>query len=415
MHDLAEISGLLVAEHEHAATTEAAAEPGALCCPVCAGRSIVPMLQIRAVPVFCNVLWPTREQALSAATADIALSACGDCGHVFNAAFDVTKVGYSAAYENSLHFSQHFSAYAASLAAHLVETYDIRNKDVIDVGCGRGDFLSILCSAGSNRGYGFDKSYAPNEQGPAKPDGLTFVRDFFGEQYAGYPCDLLCCRHVLEHIERPNEFVAGIRRALSTKRNVIVFFEVPNSANTLRDLGIWDLIYEHCSYFNSESLQRVFAHNGFTVLESRELYDGQFLGITCSLSANAAAPASERSPAPIIDCIDGFPQRFHDKLAHWQGVVSALERTNKRAVVWGGGSKGVTLLNLLRPACVAGVIDVNPRKHGRYIPGTGHEILPPSRLPEIKPDVVIIMNDVYRNEIIGELRAMGLAPEVLSA
>jgi hypothetical protein len=69
-------------------------------------------MEIRGVPVFCNVLWPTRASALSAETGDIELSLCSDCGHVFNSAFDAAKLEYNEAYENSLHFSQHFSSYA---------------------------------------------------------------------------------------------------------------------------------------------------------------------------------------------------------------------------------------------------------------------------------------------------------------
>ncbi|MFA5898209.1 MAG: class I SAM-dependent methyltransferase [Hyphomicrobium sp.] len=415
MHEKAdqncEAGGSSEDEASGTAATNTAAPVGA--CPVCEGTQTARLLDICDAPVFCNVLWPTEQQALEAATGDIALSYCRGCGHVFNSAFETSKTTYSAAYENSLHFSQHFSSYASGLARYLVDTYDVRHKDVIDVGCGRGDFLSVLCSVGDNRGYGFDKSYAPSEHGECTASQMTFVSDFYGPRYASYPCDLLSCRHVLEHIEQPNAFLDEIRSATEDKRDVVMFFEVPNAAYTLRDLGIWDLIYEHCSYYSANSLQHLFARHGFPIARISELYDGQFLGIECAPNGGAAVACVPTNDA-VEDC-QTFPARYKEKLAHWRTVMGDLAEQGLRAVVWGAGSKGVTFLNLLRPSAVDCVVDLNPRKHGRFVPGTGQEVVAPERLLSIKPDVVIVMNAVYANEISSALAAMGLSPQLLLA
>jgi SAM-dependent methyltransferase len=402
-------------EHDLPADTpEAADQRRSPHCPVCAGAAVHVFLEIRDVPVFCNVLALTRAEAVAAATGDIELALCSDCGHVFNTAFDAAKLEYNPAYENSLHFSQHFSKYAEDLAHRLIDTYGIRGKDVIDVGCGRGDFLSLLCRAGNNRGYGFDKSYAPDGNGSAAPGNPTFIRDFYGPEYASYPCDLLSCRHVLEHIEQPVAFVADIRHSLDAKPGSVVFFEVPNAAYTLRDLGIWDLIYEHCSYFSGSSLTRLFSDTGFAVRRVAELYDGQFIGIECT-PGTAISAAATVDPHEVLECVERFPERYARKLDNWRGVTDELQRSGRRAVIWGGGSKGVTFLNLLKPSAVVGVVDLNPRKHGRFVPGTGHEVVSPDRLREIRPDVVIVMNEVYKDEIRKDLRARGLTPELLVA
>jgi hypothetical protein len=402
-------------EHEPRADVERAERglrlaPG---CPVCASAAVSRFIEVRGVPVFCNVLWSTRAQAMSAATGDIELSLCSNCGHVFNSAFEAGKVDYTEAYENSLHFSAHFSSYAEHLAHRLIDTYGIREKDVIDVGCGRGDFLSLLCKTGNNRGYGFDKGYA-SDHGQSASENPTFIREFYGEQFANYPCDLLCCRHVLEHIEQPGPFISGIRNTLAAKKTAVVFFEVPNAAYTLRDLGIWDLIYEHCSYFCDASLHRLFSRYGFTIQRISELYDGQFIGIECTPGSANPAPA-DVDPHEVLECADRFPERYARKLDYWRGVADELQCSEQRAVIWGGGSKGVTFLNLLKPSAVVGVVDLNPRKHGRFVPGTGHEVISPERLPEIMPDVVIVMNEVYKDEIREDLNARGLTPELLIA
>jgi hypothetical protein len=219
---------------------------------------------------------------------------------------------------------------------------------------------------------------------------------------------------VLEHVDDPVAFVAGIRRSLDAKPDAVVFFEVPNAAYTLRDLGIWDLIYEHCSYFGGCSLTRLFSANGFTVQRVAELYDGQFIGIECT-PGPAQAAAAGADPRAVQACVERFPDRYARKLNHWRGVIDELQKSKRRAVIWGGGSKGVTFLNLLQPSAVVGVVDLNPRKHGRFVPGTGHEVISPESLRAIGPEVVIVMNDVYKDEIRRDLNARGLEPELLVA
>jgi SAM-dependent methyltransferase len=322
---------------------------------------------------------------------------------------------YTEAYENSLHFSQHFNAYAERLAKHLVDSYDIRGKDVIDIGCGKGDFLALVCKAGGNRGLGFDKSYDPAEATHDKEANLTFIQDFYGEQYAHCDVDLLSCRHVLEHIEDPIAFLRSIRATIAGKPDVVVFFEVPNAMYTLRDLGIWDLIYEHCSYFSASSLTRLFTSNGFAIKNVCELYDGQFLGVECVPAEPGTSAFAPPDMAELRTGATQFAERYRSKVQHWKAVDAELERTGKRAVIWGGGSKGVTFLNVLKPKAVQAVVDLNPRKHGRYVGGTGHQVVSPDDLVALKPDVIIIMNEVYKDEISADVRRRGLSPEFMVA
>ena len=82
-------------------------------------------------------------------------------------------------------------------------------------------------------------------------------------------------------------------------------------------------------------------------------------------------------------------------------------------VTWGGGSKGVTFLNTLRdPSPVRAVVDLNPRKAGKFVPGTGQEIVSPEALRQISPDAVIVMNPIYVDEITEHVRSLGLKGEI---
>ena len=388
-------------------------------CTACGASTIRSFVHIANVPIHCNLLWPNRDAALTAPRGEITLAFCEACGHVFNRTFDPVLMEYTQAYENSLHFSPRFQQYADALAVRLVERYGIRNKDVIDVGCGKGDFLAMVCEHGNNRGFGFDPSYVPENMAPEKAARMTIVQDFYSSKYAGTKADLITCRHVLEHIRQPREFVRNVRETVGERMNTIVFFEVPNVMYTLKDLGIWDLIYEHCSYFSVPSLREVFRACGFTVKELHELYEGQFLGID-TVAASRAGTGLDPATREDVRVVDGFVRTFSDeyaaKVTLWKGRLHTWNAAKKKVAVWGGGSKGVTFLNVLQPGETVGcMVDINPRKQGMFVSGTGQAVVGPEYLKTYKPDVVIIMNPVYREEIAAQLAGLGVSAEVLIA
>jgi SAM-dependent methyltransferase len=373
------------------------------------------LVDIREVPVHCNVLLPTREAALAAPRGAISLEFCTECAHVFNADFDPAPMSYTQAYENSLHFSPRFQAYAEELADSLITRYGLSGKSLIDIGCGKGDFLALMCERGDNRGYGFDPSYVPDQVGEAASQRMTIVQDFYTERYAGTAADFVMCRQVLEHIKTPVEFVRNVRSAVGERERTVVFFEVPNVLYTLKDLGIWDLIYEHCSYFTPVSLDTVFRRSGFTILALSELFGGQYLGIEMRPGQSLADPRQEERVAELLPYAHRFRDSYREKVAHWQSYLRQARAKGKRVLVWGGGSKGVTFLNVLPSDQVGGMVDINPRKQGMFVPGTGHRVVRPEFVREYQPDTVIIMNAIYEEEIRKTLWSFGVTPTLLSA
>jgi SAM-dependent methyltransferase len=390
-----------------------------LACPVGQTDDVSIFLEIPGLPVLCNVLSRTRAEAQAIPRGDLRLGFSPTSGHVYNYAFDPALLAYSQAYENSLHFSPRFQAYATALADHLIETYDLRRKHVVELGCGKGDFLQMLCARGDNRGLGFDPSYEPDLLAPEAGQRFTVIQDLYSDRYADHPTDLLVCRHVLEHIEQPRPFLETVRRALGARYDTAVFFEVPNVAHTLRTLAIWDLIYEHCSFFSPASLAYLFQTSGFAVRTVAPVYEGQFVTIEAHpASGPIRVPETHRADVEALARdVAAFGVRFREKRAQWEATFEDLRRAGKRAVLWGAGSKGVTILNLVGAAAgaVAYVVDINPRKQGMHVAGTGQAIVSPAFLADYRPDVVVVMNPIYLEEIRGMLGGLGLAPELLVA
>ncbi|MCB0209164.1 MAG: methyltransferase domain-containing protein [Anaerolineae bacterium] len=386
-------------------------------CLVCNSTNTEVILSIPHFPVHCNVLWDTKEEATQAPRGDIELLYCHTCGHIFNHLFDPILMEYSQDYENSLHFSLRFQAYAESLAHHLAENYKLEGKTVIEVGCGKGDFLQLLCQVGRCRGIGFDRSYVPNLADETR-ENVTFVQDFFSEQYDYYEADLICCRHVLEHIPTPRDFINTIQRSARHQSKTAFFFEVPNALSTIRDMAIWDIIYEHCSYFTPNSLVYLFEKCGFHITSIEEVYGGQFLCLEASHSEKQTLSTNgqSKSRADLSSYVQEFTQRYYTTLKDWETKLQEIRHSGRTAVIWGAGSKGVTLLNILETQdFIHYAVDINPRKHNKYIPGSGQQIVPPHFLKSYQPDVVIGMNPLYHDEIKQTLASYDVKSDLIFA
>lgn len=375
------------------------------------------ILEMNKVPVLCNVLWTTQKGALSASRGDIHISYLSDCGHVYNSAFNPKLMTYTESYENSLHFSVRFQEYADALADRLVETYDLHDKDIVEIGSGQGDFLKMLCRRGNNHGYGFDPAYVDEGEDDGET-AVSFVQAYYSEEFSDYPADFICCRHVLEHIDVPVVFLETVRKAIGDREETVVFFEVPNVLFTVQQLGIWDLIYEHVSYYSPYSLAYLFEQSGFEVLAVNETFGGQFVTIEAKLAGETAVPYlfSEAEREKFNQDIANFAANFDEKVAYWQGILTPLAQANKKVVIWGSGSKGVTFVNTMaKDANIQYAVDINPRKKGMFVAGSGQEIIAPEFLQTYQPDVVIIMNRNYETEIGNMLKDLNVDAKIYFA
>jgi SAM-dependent methyltransferase len=186
-------------------------------CPVCGSKKLRPFFEMLDIPVHCNLLLPSRDAARNCPRGDIKLAFCPVCSHITNLAFDPARLEYTQAYENPLDFSPRFQAYQRSLVERLVERYKLYNKDIISLGCGKGNFLLLLCELGNNRGVGFDPAYVEQEEHIAVKDRVKFIQGFYSERYANYHGDLVACRHVLEHMGNPKGFLNMLRNAIGNR------------------------------------------------------------------------------------------------------------------------------------------------------------------------------------------------------
>ncbi len=386
-------------------------------CPSCNSPAMQVFYEVQNVPVHSVLLMETREKAVTYRRGDIALAFCDTCGFISNVAFDPALHEYSSKYEETQGFSSTFNTFHRALASRLIERYGLHEKDVIEIGCGKGEFLTMLCEMGNNRGVGFDPAYIPERNTSDAKDRVTFITDFYSEKYTGYQADFVCCKMTLEHIQDTAEFVLMVRRSIGDRYNTTVFFQIPDVTRVLKDVGFWDIYYEHCSYFSPGSLGRLFRKCGFDVINLATEYGDQYLMIEARPSRGTPTPPlPQENDLEILRAdVASFRQQIGPTLTRWRQVIGELVRSGKKVVLWGGGSKGVAFLTTLSTHNeISYAVDINPFKSGTFMAGTGQEIVRPEFLRGYKPDVVILMNPIYSAEIQADLDKLGVKARLLA-
>lgn len=387
-----------------------------LTCPNCEGRGMRTFYRVESIPSHSVLLMESRDQALNYPKRDLELGFCPRCAFIGNVVFDPTVHEYSPRYEETQGFSPTFSGFARELAREMVQTYELSGKTALEIGCGKGEFLVMLVEEGAGRGIGVDPSYRVDRLESPVLDRVEFIQDFYSEKYAHLKADFVCCRHTLEHIDRTKDFVDMVRRALGGQSDVTVFFELPDVVRELRDGAFWDLYYEHCSYFGPGSLARVFRGSGFEVDRVWREYGDQYLMLTATPAHGPTQPrlAAEDDLEEMTGLVEGFRETCARSLSRWHALLREAKAEDRRIALWGGGSKAVSFLTTLGASDeVALIVDVNPHKHGKFLPGTGYETVSPERLRDERPDLVIVMNPIYVEEIRSELRRLEMDAEVL--
>lgn len=384
-------------------------------CPSCSAQDMRVFHRQASVPTNSCILLGSREEALTYPRGRIELAFCPACGFISNMAFDANLTEYSGRYEETQGFSETFNAFHRHLAQRLIERHQLRDKDILEIGCGKGEFLLLLAELGGNRGVGFDPGYREERVSSPAARQVRFIKDFYSERYTDHAADFVCCKMTLEHIHPTAEFVGTVRRAIGDRPEVLVFFQIPEVTRILRDCAFEDIYYEHCSYFSPGSLARLFRRSGFDVLDLETEYADQYLTIEArpAFGVPSSPLLREDDLSLLAGYVAGFPAKCAGKLDAWRREVEEAAALNRKLVLWGSGSKAVSFLTTLGVGDrIEYVVDINPHRQGYFMPATGQRIVSPSFLSEYRPDGVIIMNAVYRDEITRDLNAMGLQPEI---
>ena len=342
-------------------------------CQCCQSRDLAKIYETGDLPIFQNKVYANRKAAEEVERGNVVLLRCSNCGFVCNGNFNAERMLYDGEYQNEQAHSPYFDRYLDSVMA-LIHEYGFSGQRIIEIGCGKGTFLKKLWDGGFDA-RGFDTTYEGGDP--------RVVRDYFSERYRDQKAELYVLRHTLEHIGNPLEFLRDIG-AIAEFQGYI-YIEVPSFEWIVQRRAFWDIFYEHCNYFTLACLGNLFSE-----ARSGYLFQGQYMYVLAPFSALKEKPACVQNG--IVDNEFALMEELE--------ILKRFVQQRQDLVVWGAGAKGSTLVNTTdaQREHVSRVVDVNPSKAGKFIAGSGHEIVSPESLPNESLEILVV-NDNYLDEI----------------
>jgi hypothetical protein len=354
-----------------------------------------------------NRLYATADEARLAECGPVELSGCGSCGFVWNVAFDPGLIVYDEDYENDQTHSNAFAHHMRERARNVIEAVPTAAPvNFLEIGCGQGHFMEIVAEASGER-FGSAEGYDPAWRGgDFTPSRIRVHKSYFGNDTVSYMKDVpnvVATRHTIEHVPDPVSFLKTIRHGLGCEAEATIFVETPCVEWILQREAMQDFFYEHCSLFSKKSLEQALLLAGFSRPRVDHVFGGQYLW------ASARTGASEPcwlDSEPVGFDLDGVQQRFVEK---WRKDMFERSQIGDVAI-WGAGAKGVNFAYILDPHTkyLTYVIDINPAKQGKHLPGSGLEVLSPQNAVSRPVKTVYVMNPVYLDEIRATMDRLGL-------
>jgi hypothetical protein len=316
---------------------------------------------------------------------------------VENAMFDAALAVYDDSYQNSQAFSTHFQAHMQSVL-DMLKTRFPRGSRMVEVGCGKGDFVELVQADGHFEVTAYDATYEGSNPAITK----RYLDD--GDRLTA---DLVVMRHVLEHIPRPHGFLAMIKKVFGAGS---IYIEVPSHDWIMENQAFFDITYEHVNYFSCASLARLFDDPR---ADSGLLFGDQYQYILASIDTlsekfESAYQGDAWETLGFDDLFPNLHRRIHS--------IDELAADGARIYLWGAATKGCMFLvhcmnqqKLIDKMAFA--VDINPRKCGKFLPGS---LIPIKSREDFfasasSRDLLLIANPNYAEEVRQELRQHGLA------
>lgn len=373
-------------------------------CPVCRSSKLYPVLHWPDVPSNSSLFLATASEARAHPRGSYRLVGCDSCGLLFNADVDEALIEYSGRSLETQAASGRFNEFARELARDWVERWDLHGKTALEIGCGRTPtFLELFCDLSGGPGIGFDPVLDTSAS-----TGLRLIPERFESAATEVDADAVVCRHTLEHVVDVAAFLGALNTWTQKRKQAVLLFEVPDVSRVLREDAIWDLYYEHSSYFSACSLRSAFSLAGFDVNQVTTAYDGQYLLLEATLGDGAPQQGHQQCGRDMRALASGFAQRAARATDRARQSIVALSADGP-LVLWQAGSKAVGLLTATgAESCVTALVDANPQKHGLFLVGSGLPVVAAAELRAIAPRHVVVMNEIYADEIRATLDAEGV-------
>ena len=325
---------------------------------------------------------------------------------------------FSADYAYFSSFSSSWLAHAKAYVDAMRERFGLARESLVsEVAANDGYLLRFVRDAGIPC-YGIEPTASTARA--ARALGLEIVERFFGVELgrelaaAGRQVDLVAANNVLAHVPDINDFVRGF--ALLLKPGGVATFEFPHLLRLLGENQFDTVYHEHYSYLSLGTVVGVFDACGLAVFDVEELpTHGGSLRVFAQRSDTGSRARTgavrrvlaEEAAAGLASAAgyEGFQARVDKLKDDFVAYLIEARRAGRNVAAYGAAAKGNTLMNYagVRPDHIGFVVDRNPAKQGRWMPGSRIPIVGEERLREARPDDVVLLPWNLRDELVAQL------------
>lgn len=335
-----------------------------------------PMLSFKNMPSVAQHL-PDKSTLKKDRGINLDIFMCSGCGLT---QLDATPVPYFREVIRAVGFSEEMVNFRQKQFAKFVNKYGLKNKKIIEVGCGHGEFLSLIKNAGADA-YGIE--YGPKAVKTCVKNNLKVTKGFVDSKnykIPHAPFDAFFMMSFFEHLPQPQVALRGIYNNL--KDGAVGIIEVPNFNMMLKDKLFSEFMRDHLSYFTKETLTTLLQNNGFEIVSCKEIWHDYIISAIVKKRVQNNLSDFSFYQKKIIKEINDFVKKY------------------KNVAIWGAGHQAFALMALANlGGRIKYVIDSAPFKQGKFTPASHIPIVAPDTLLSDPIDAVIIMAGSYSGEI----------------
>ncbi len=320
----------------------------------------------------------------------------------------------------------YFSSYSTSWLKHASDYADMMTKKfgynanslIMEIASNDGYLLQYFLQKGIQV-MGVEPTANTAEVAIGK--GIKTIIEFFGVELADrlanhwdVKADLLLGNNVLAHVPDIRDFVAGMKIIL--KENGVITMEFPHLMQLVENSQFDTIYHEHFSYLSFHTVKTIFESEGLAMFDVEEIpTHGGSLRIYAKHAENETRQASDRVEKLLkleaekgmttLDWYEHFQEKALKVKLDLTEFLIQQKRAGKKVAAYGAAAKGNTLLNYcgIKNDLIEFVVDANPHKQDKYLPGSHIPVVKEEHLKQAIPDYVILLPWNLKEEIITQL------------
>ena len=325
---------------------------------------------------------------------------------------------FDAEYAYFSSFSSSWLKHAEKYVDQMVSRFDLDAKsNIVEIAANDGCLLQYV-KAKNISCLGVEPTASTAKASREKD--IETIEEFFGVSLAeklaanGKQADLTAANNVLAHVPDVNDFVSGF--VILLKPNGVATFEFPHLLQLIQHTQFDTIYHEHFSYLSLTAVSHIFDSNGLQVFDVEELpTHGGSLRVYAQRKDTGNHPEMHSVNEMLVKELtvgmkepkyyENFQTKANKIKDDLLQFLIEVKRSNKTVMAYGAAAKGNTLLNYagVRPDLLPTVVDLNPNKQNKYMPGSRIPIVNESDIKKCQPDYVLILPWNLRDEVEEQL------------